>query len=145
VIQIEPDIQRIRIVNINGAGRVSLYLSPSTDYRGAVTRVKDWSFKWRDEEYLYIDVPLVKLKPGYYYLHFVQEVGWGSFEYTVSHGGGIQSQLSALLFGFLLAYTVILGLALVLLGSGRLASTIYTLSIYLVINCYSIVETKLND
>jgi hypothetical protein len=119
LIQIEPDIQRIRVVNINGAGQVTIYLSPDSDDDQAVAEVRDWSFQWRDDEYLYADVPLTKVKPGQYSLHFVQEAGWGYFEYTISQGGGTQSYIAALVIGFLLACSVILGLALILLGPAR--------------------------
>jgi len=118
-IQVEPDIQRIRVVNINGAGRVTIYLSPGVDDDQAITEVRDWSFKWRDDEYLYTDLPLAMVKPGQYYLHFVQEAGWGYFEYTISQGGGTQSYIAALMIGFLLSGSVILGLALILLGPAR--------------------------
>jgi hypothetical protein len=98
---------------------VTIYLSPGADNDQAITEVRDWSFKWRDDEYLYADVPLTKVKPGQYHLHFVQEAGWGYFEYVISQGGGTQSYIAALMTGFLLACSVILGLAVIVLGPAR--------------------------
>ncbi|NIR25760.1 MAG: hypothetical protein GWN77_02075 [Gammaproteobacteria bacterium] len=119
VVSVEPDIQRIRVVNINGVGTVSLYLSPTDDYQEAVARVDDWSFKWRRDQYLYTDIPVAGLTPGNYHLHFVQESGWGYFEYTLSQGGGTPSHIAALVTGVLLACSLVLGLALLLLGPAR--------------------------
>lgn len=120
MVRIEPDIHKIRVVNINGLGTVNLYLSPTADWGEAIESVKGWSFEWRQDEYIYTDVPVAGLEPGDYYLHFVQESGWGYFEYMLSHGGGTLSHLSVLVVGFLLACSLILGLALIFLGAMRL-------------------------
>ena len=118
-ITVESDVQQIRVVNINGQGTVNIYLSPTIDYADAVAQVDDWSFKWRDDEYLYTDVPTAEVAPGPYYLHFVQAEGWGYFEYALSQGGGSLSQISALVTGFLLAFSLVLVLALIILGPAR--------------------------
>ncbi len=111
-VRVEPGIRRIRVVNINGVGTVGIYLSPTDDYAQAVKSVRGWTFEWRSDEYLYVDVPVTDLQPGDYYLHFVQESGWGYYEYTLSAGGGMASHLSALVLGFLLALAVLSGIAL---------------------------------
>jgi len=111
-VQVEPGIRRIRVVNIKGVGTVNIYLSPTSDYQQAVESVQGWTFEWRSDEYLYVDVPIIGLQPGDYYLHFVQESGWGYYEYTLSAGGGMASHISALALGFLLALAVLLGVAL---------------------------------
>jgi len=125
-VRVEPGIRRIRVVNINGIGAVGIYLSPTADYRQAVESVRGWSFEWRSSEYLYVDVPAGNLQPGDYYLHFVQESGWGYFEYMLSHGGGTSSHLSALATGLLLASCLILGVALVTAGAARLVRSTTT-------------------
>ena len=117
MIRIEPDAYDVRVVNINGVGVVSLYLSPTDEIRNAFASVEDWSFEWRSDEYLYQDIPTAGLGPGNYFLHFVQESGWGFFEYTLAHGGGTASHISAALYGFLLACCVVLGLGLIALGA----------------------------
>jgi len=119
-VKVEPGTRKIRVVNVNGTGTVNLYLSPTNDYREAVAGMKNWSFEWRPDEYLYADIPLAEVQPGEYYLHFVQDSGWGYFEYTLASGGGTASQLSALALGFLLACSLILGLVLLLLTTARI-------------------------
>lgn len=118
-VDLEADMQRIRIVNINGTGTVSIFLSPSDTNEPTNNIIEDWSFRWRDNEYLYEDIPLPELAPRRYYLHFVQHDGWGMFEYIVSQGGGNLSNTMALLSGFFLASSLILGLALLALGPAR--------------------------
>ncbi len=119
-VQVHPEVRKIRVVNIKGLGRVSLYLSPSeTDYQAAVAKIEDWSFKWRMDEFIHEEVSLVGVEPGPYHLHFVQEEGWGFFEYTLSHGGGRASHIAAFGLGFLVACSVMLGLALVVVGGAR--------------------------
>lgn len=120
VVRVEPGTRKIRVVNINGIGTVNLYLSPTADYADAVQSVKGWSFEWRSDEYLYTDVPVASLEPGDYYLHFVQEFGWGYFEYTLARGGGTLSHISAAVVGFLLACSLVLGLALAVVGATRI-------------------------
>jgi len=120
LVRVQPDSHKIRVVNINGVGTVNLYLSPTDDYLEAVKSVKDWSFVWRSDEYLYASIPLDDLEPGDYHLHFLQESGWGYFEYTLSHGGGTLSHVSALVVGLLLACSLVLGLTLVVVGVMRI-------------------------
>jgi hypothetical protein len=120
LVRIEPSARKIRVVNINGVGTVDLYLSPTSDYEQARASVEDWSFEWRSDEYLYADIPAHGLAPGVYHLHFLQESGWGYFEYTLSHGGGFHSHLAALAIGFLLAISLILGAGLLASGILRL-------------------------
>jgi len=120
VVRVEPGTRKIRVVNINGIGTVNLYLSPTADYAQAVQSVKGWSFEWRSDEYLYTDVPVAGLKPGDYCLHFVQESGWGYFEYALAYGGGTLSHISAAVVGFLLACSLVLGLTLIVVGAIRM-------------------------
>ena len=115
VVEVRLGARKIRVVNINGLGSVSMYLSPTADHREAVRSVEDWTFEWRLDEYLYADLPMAGVSPGEYYLHFVQESGWGYFEYTLGDGGGPASHMAALAFGFLLACSIVLGLALIVL------------------------------
>ena len=119
VVEVRPGARKIRVVNIKGLGTVSIYLSPTTDYREAVRSVEDWTFEWRLDEYLYADLPVTGVEPGEYYLHFVQESGWGYFEYALGDGGGPASHVAALALGFLMACSVVLGLALLLLVTMR--------------------------
>jgi hypothetical protein len=119
VVEVRSDARKIRVVNINGLGAVSMYLSPTANYRQAVRGVEDWTFEWRLDEYLYTDLPMADVAPGEYYLHFVQESGWGYFEYTLGDGGGPASHMAALAFGFFLACSLLLGLGLVLLVAVR--------------------------
>ena len=120
MVEVRPGARKIRVVNINGLGAVSMYLSPTADYREAVRNVEDWTFEWRLDEYLYTDLPMTDVAPGEYYLHFVQESGWGYFEYTLGDGGGPASHVAALAFGFLLACSLFLGLALISIAASRL-------------------------
>jgi hypothetical protein len=119
VVEVRPGARKIRVVNINGLGTVSIYLSPTADHREAVQSVEDWAFEWRLDEYLYADLPVIGVEPGEYVLHFVQESGWGYFEYTLSDGGGPASHVAALAFGFLLACSLFLGMGLAFLVAVR--------------------------
>lgn len=118
----------IRAVNTKGAGIVSVYVSPTTDYGDAVAGVSDWSFEWHEDNLLEnpsVTVPLTGLEPGQYYLHFVQESGWGYYEYTIGRDAGTLEALVTLASGLLLVSSVILALALiVLVVARRLASTL---------------------
>jgi hypothetical protein len=119
VVEVKPETRKIRVVNFNGLGTVSLGLSQTGDDEQIPGNTQDWSFEWRSDELIYTDIPLTGLKPGNYYLHFLQKSGWGYFEYTLSHGGGRASSLSALALGFLIACSLVLGLALVFLVVAR--------------------------
>jgi len=105
-VRIKAPSDALRIVNINGHGTVSVYLSPTEDPRDAVQSLEDWDLEWRVDEYLYADFPLDGVAPGDYYLHFVMAEGWGYFEFTLAHGGGTASHLSALVYGVLMAGAV---------------------------------------
>jgi hypothetical protein len=109
----------LRIVNINGLGTVGIHLSPTDDPQDAVRSYEDWTFEWRLDEYLYVDFPMDGVAPGDYMLHFVMAEGWGYFEFTLAHGGGTASHLSALVYGVLMACAVLLGAALVALAAVR--------------------------
>jgi len=116
VVQIRPGARKIRVVNIKGMGSVSIYLSPTADYRDAVRSLEDWGFEWRLDQFLYNDIPVEGVPPGQYSLIFVQRAGWGYFEYTLGDGGGPASHVAALAFGLLLSCSLVLGLTLVFLG-----------------------------
>jgi hypothetical protein len=85
--------------------------------------VRNCSFEWHEDDPIenpYATVLLDGLEPGQCYLHFVQESGWGFFEYTVCHGGGAVGLPTVSASGFLLACSLILGLALIFLGAASL-------------------------
>jgi hypothetical protein len=123
-VQIEPDVQRLRVVNINGEGAVTIYLSQNEDTTQSVAALRDWSFEWRSDEYLYQDLPVAGLPAGSYLLTFTAEDGWGYFETMLSHGGGEDSYLTAIAVGFLLACSLVLGIALSFLVIIRLRQAI---------------------
>jgi hypothetical protein len=115
VVTVKPETRKVKVVNFNGLGTVSLWLNQTDDYEQIAGNAQDWSFEWRSDELIYTEIPLAGLKPGNYYLHFLQKSGWGYFEYTLSHGGGRASSLSALALGFLIACSLVLGLTLIFL------------------------------
>jgi hypothetical protein len=117
VIRVEPGARKIRVVNMKGMGTASIYLRETGDPEDVLESVEDWSFEYRAGwgEYHYVDIPLAAVEPDDYYLDFVQETGWGYFEYTLSHGGGGTSHVTALVIAFLLACSVVVGAALVAL------------------------------
>ena len=123
-VSVQAEGDTIRIVNINGLGTVSIYLSPTDDTRDAVQSLEDWTFEWRLDEYLYVDFPLDGVAPGDYYLHFVMAEGWGYFEFTLAHGGGTSSHASALVYGFLIACAVLLGVALVAVAAVKVRAAL---------------------
>ena len=123
-VSVQAEGDTIRIVNINGLGTVSIYLSPTDDTRDAVQSLEDWTFEWRLDEYLYVDFPLDGVAPGDYYLHFVMAEGWGYFEFTLAHGGGTSSHASALVYGFLMACAVLLGVALVAVAAVKVRAAL---------------------
>lgn len=112
-VAIRPEARKIRVVNTEGLGTVSVQLSQAGDPESVVVSIEDWSFKWRLDEYLYRDLRVDGVEPGAYQLHFVQEAGWGYFEYALGDGGGPASHTAALVLGVLLAFTLVLGLGLI--------------------------------
>jgi hypothetical protein len=121
-LQVAPDLHRLRIVNINGLGHVSLTLSPAANPTEVVGAAPEWKFKWRADDYLYQDMPVQNLAPGDYILRFEQRSGWGYFEYMLSQGGGRASQALAVATGLLFATALILASALVVLTVARMLS-----------------------
>lgn len=121
-VQIAADVQRLRIVNINGLGAVSLVLSPAANPTQVVDALPDWAFQWRADDYLYQEIPVQKLTPGDYIVRFEQRAGWGYFEYMLSQGGGRASQTLAVATGLLLATALVLAGAAALLVVVRLSS-----------------------
>ena len=123
-VRVDPDVQRLRIVNIKGEGAVRVFVSqPSTPLQ-SVAESPEWAFEWRSDEYLYQDLPVADLAPGDYTLNFVQESGWGYFEYLLSHGGGPTSNVLAVAAGFLFACSLLLAAALIALVAARVWSAV---------------------
>jgi hypothetical protein len=119
-LQIAPDVRRLRIVNVNGLGDVSLSLISALNPERVVLSAPGWEFEWRTDNYLYQDMPVQNLAPGDYILRFEQRAGWGYFEYMLSQGGGPSSQALAVATGFLLAIALILAGAVVMLAITRM-------------------------
>ena len=118
-IEVSSNPRQIRLVRRVGVGTVNIYLSTSQDYEESVGSLESWSYGQSGGN-RYDSIPLTDVEPGTYYLHFVQESGVGFFEYTVSHGGGIASRVSAIAYGLFLASSVALGLALIFVVALRL-------------------------
>jgi hypothetical protein len=120
-LRIASDVQRLRIVNINGLGAVSITLGPAGAPQTVVGEASDWTFEWRADEYLYRDIPVEMLTPGDYTLTFEQSAGWGYFEYMLSQGGGRTSQILAVATGLLLATSIVLGSVLAAIAIARVS------------------------
>ncbi|MEM7129062.1 MAG: hypothetical protein AAF702_22200 [Chloroflexota bacterium] len=111
-VTVEPGDGRVRIVNVKGQGTVGIFLSPSNDVKDAIKKIDEWTFEYRVDEYIYNEFTLTGIEPGDYTLHFIQDVGWGWFEFTLSQGGGTRSIVLAALMGFLVACMTVSGLLL---------------------------------
>lgn len=61
-----------------------------------------------------------QIEPGLYQLQFIQQSGWGWFEFALSHGGGRNSQTLALSIGLLLTLAVICSIALIMAVAAKL-------------------------
>ena len=123
-LRIDPDVQRLRIVNINGLGAIAISLRSPGNSTEQVAETPEWAFEWRADEYLYQDIPVQGLAPGDYILAFEQRAGWGYFEYMLSQGGGRNSQILAIATGLLLAITIALAVILAALVVARLTDRI---------------------
>ena len=101
---LDPDARKIRIVNVNGEGNVTVRLTAASSDAAALEPVTDWSFTWRnDQEYFYKEFPLTGLDPGAYRLEFEQTQGWGWYEWTLSQGTSQDCIILALAMGIVLA------------------------------------------
>ena len=117
---LDPDARKIRIVNVNGEGSVTVRLTVASSGVAALEPVTDWSFARRnDQEYFYKEFPLTGLAPGNYRLEFEQIHGWGWYEWTLSQGTTQDSTILSLAMGIVLAST--LATAGLLLISGIMA------------------------
>ncbi len=117
---LDPDARKIRIVNVNGEGNVTVRLTSAESDAAALEPVTDWSFTRRnDQEYFYKEFPLADLTPGAYHLEFEQTKGWGWYEWTLSQGTTQDSTILSLAMGIVLASALVT--AGLLLISGMLA------------------------
>lgn len=114
---LDPDARKIRIVNVNGEGSVTVRLTSAESDAAAVEPVTDWSFTRRnDQEYFYREFPLTGLTPGAYRLEFEQTKGWGWYEWTLSQGTTQDSTILSLAMGIVLASTLVTAGLLVISG-----------------------------
>ena len=75
---LDPDARKIRIVNVNGEGSVTVRLTSVESDAAAFEPVTDWSFTRRnDQEYRYKEFPLTGLTPGAYRLGVRADQGLG--------------------------------------------------------------------
>lgn len=117
---LDPDARKIRIVNVNGEGSVTVRLTSAESDAAALEPVTDWSFTRRnDQEYFYKEFSLTGLTPGAYRLEFEQTQGWGWYEWTLSQGTTQDSTILSLAMGIVLASALVT--AGLLLISGILA------------------------
>ncbi|MCE2467748.1 MAG: hypothetical protein J4G06_06955 [Caldilineaceae bacterium] len=107
-LHLDPDARKIRIVNVNGEGSVTVRLTSSESDTAALEPVTDWSFTRRnDQEYFYREFPLTGLAPGNYRLEFEQTKGWGWYEWTLSQGTTQDSTILSLAMGIVLASALV--------------------------------------
>ena len=105
---LDPDARKIRIVNVNGEGSVTIRLTSAASDTAALEPVTDWSFTRRnDQEYFYREFPLTGLAPGKYRLEFEQTQGWGWYEWTLSQGTTQDSTILSLAMGIVLAIALV--------------------------------------
>ena len=105
---LDPDARKIRIVNVNGEGSVTVRLTSAESDAAALDPVTDWSFTRRnDQEYFYKEFPLTELTPGAYRLEFEQTRGWGWYEWTLSQGTTQDSTVLSLAMGIALASALV--------------------------------------
>ena len=105
---LDPDARKIRIVNVNGEGSVTVRLTSAESDAAALEPVTDWSFTRRnDQEYFYREFPLTGLTPGAYRLEFEQTKGWGWYEWTLSQGTTQDSTVLSLAMGIVLASALV--------------------------------------
>ena len=105
---LEADARKIRIVNVNGEGSVTVRLTSAESDAAALEPVTDWSFTRRnDQEYFYKEFPLTGLTPGAYRLEFEQTEGWGWYEWTLSQGTTQDSTILSLTMGIVLASALV--------------------------------------
>ena len=114
---LNPDARKIRIVNVNGEGSVTVRLTLAESDAAALEPVTDWSFTRRnDQEYFYREFPLTGLTPGTYRLEFEQTKGWGWYEWTLSQGTTQDSTILSLAMGIVLASALVTAGLLVISG-----------------------------
>ena len=114
---LDTDARKIRIVNVNGEGSVTIRLTSAESDAAALDPVTDWSFTRRnDQEYFYKEFPLTGLTPGAYRLEFEQTKGWGWYEWTLSQGTTQDSTILSLTMGIILASALVTAGLLVISG-----------------------------
>ena len=114
---LDTDARKIRIVNVNGEGSVTIRLTAAESDAAALEPVTDWSFTRRnDQEYFYKEFPLIGLTPGAYRLEFEQTKGWGWYEWTLSQGTTQDSTILSLTMGIVLASALVTAGLLVISG-----------------------------
>ena len=107
---IAADARKIRIVNINGQGSVSVELRTEDPSAPAIAQIEDWAFQRRSrQEYYYQEIPLLPVQAGQYQLSFQQHEGWGWYEYLLSEGSTQDSTTLSVVLGIALASAVLLG------------------------------------
>ncbi len=107
---IAADARKIRIVNINGQGSVSVALLATDPAASVVAKVSDWTFQRRSrQEYYYQEISLSPVREGEYQLSFQQHEGWGWYEYMLSQGSTQDSTALSVILGIALAGAVLLG------------------------------------
>ncbi len=114
-LSLADDARKIRIVNINGQGSISVVLTTVGTDATVMDEVEDWTFERRSrQEYYYREMPLEQVPAGEYLLSFQQQEGWGWYEYMLSQGSTRSSSALSLILGIMLASTVLLGVLLLL-------------------------------
>ena len=114
---LNPDARKIRIVNVNGEGNVTVRLTAASSDAAALEPVTDWSFTRRnDQEYFYKEFPLTGLAPGDYRLEFEQTKGWGWYEWTLSQGTTQDSTILSLALGIVLTSAMVTAGLLIISG-----------------------------
>ncbi len=109
-LSIADDARKIRIVNINGQGSISIALASADEDATVVDTVEDWAFERRArQEYYYQEISLDRTSAGEYRLSFRQQQGWGWYEFMLSQGSTQSSSALSLLLGIALASAVLLG------------------------------------
>ena len=114
-LSVADDARKIRIVNINGQGSISVVLTTVGTDATVMDEVEDWTFERRSrQEYYYREMPLEQVPAGEYLLSFQQQEGWGWYEYMLSQGSTRSSSALSLILGIMLASTVLLGVLLLM-------------------------------
>ena len=91
---LNPDARKIRIVDVNGEGSVTVRLTSAESDVAILKPMTDWSLRRvNDQEYFYKEFHLTGSTPGVYRLEFEQTKGWGWYEWTLSQGASQERTL----------------------------------------------------